>query len=168
MPFRDLLSSIRRRSDVPARYEEEHSLSIVQKEMNRLFDDFSRGFDVAPFGAMRERLRTFSPSLDVKEDGKEIAVKAELPGMDEKDIEVLLMENTLTLRGEKKEEKEDKGENYYHTERTFGSFTRVIPLPAGIDANKIKATFKNGVLNVKLPKTEEEKMKGKKIPVSVE
>ena len=168
MPFRDLLPSIRRRTDVPARYEEEHPLSIVQKEMNRLFDDFFRGFESAPFGAMRERLGTFSPSLDVKEDGKEITVKVELPGMDEKDIEVLLTENSLTLQGEKKEEKEDKGESYYHKERTYGSFTRVLPLPEGIDAKKIKATFKNVVLIVTLPKTEEAKMKGKKIPVSVE
>jgi len=168
MPLRNLLPSIRRRTDVPARYEEECPLSVVQKEMNRLFDDFFRGFDVAPFRAMRERLGTFSPSLDVKEDEKAIAVHAELPGMDEKDVEVLLAENTLTLKGEKKEEKEDKGENYYHMERTYGSFHRVIPLTVGIDVKKVKATFKNGVLMVKLPKTEEAKMKGKKIPVSVE
>jgi HSP20 family protein len=168
MPFKDLLPLRRRRTDVPGRYEEEHPLSIVQKEMNRLFDDFSRGFDVAPFSAMRERLGTFSPSLDVKEDDKAITVKAELPGMDEKDVEVLLTDDALTLKGEKKEDKEEKRENYYHVERTYGSFHRVIPLAAAIDTKKVNATFKNGVLVVTLPKTEEAKMKGKKIPVNVE
>lgn len=168
MPFRDLLPSIRRKTDVPLRYGEEHPFTLIRQEMNRLFDDFFRGFDAAPFGAMRERLRTFSPSLDVKEDDKAITVKAELPGMDEKDIEVLLTENTLTLKGEKKEDKEEKGENYYHMERTYGSFHRVIPLTVDIDAKKVKAAFKNGVLVVTLPKTEGAKVKGKKIPVSVE
>lgn len=168
MPLRNLSPSIRKHRDVPARREEEPPRSLIQREMNRLFDDFFRGFDVAPFGAMRERLHTFSPCLDVKEDDKAITVKAELPGMDEKDVEVLLTENTLTLKGEKKEDKEDKGENYYHMERTYGSFHRVIPLPVGIDVKKVKATFKNGVLIVKVPKTEDTKTKGKKIPVIVE
>ena len=168
MPLRNLLPSTRKLTDVPARHEEEHPLSLIQREMNRLFDDFFRGFDVAPFGAMRERLQTFSPSLDIKEDKKAITLKAELPGMDEKDVEVLLTENTLTLKGEKKEDKEDKGENYCHMERTYGSFHRVIPLTVGIDTKKVKAAFKNGVLIITLPKTEDTKMKGKKIPVNVE
>lgn len=168
MPFKEFLPSIWRRTGVPTRYEEEHPFSVLQKEMNRLFDDFFRGFDVAPFGTVGERLKTFSPSVDVKEDDKEISVKAELPGMDEKDVEVFLTENTLTLKGEKQEEKEDKGKDYYHMERSYGSFNRVIPLPKGIDTKKVKATFKNGVLTVKLPKTEEAKEKGKKIPIGVE
>lgn len=168
MPFKSLLPSIWRGKDVPVRYEEEHPFYSLQREMNRLFEDFFRGFDITPFGTMSERMRVFSPSIDVKEDEKEISVLAELPGMDEKDIEVLLTENTLTLKGEKKEEKEEKGKDYYHMERAYGSFNRVIPLPQGIDTKKVSATFKKGVLTVKLPKTEEAKAKGKKIPVKAE
>lgn len=167
MPFKDYLPSIWRKTGTLSKYEEENPFDVFQKEVNRLFDDFSRDFDVAPFRTAGER-RLFSPSIDVKEDGKMITVKAELPGMEEKDVEVLLTDNTLTLQGEKKEEKEDKGEGYYHMERKYGSFHRVIPVPAGIDTNKVKATFKNGVLTVNIPKTEEEKAKGKKISVSTE
>jgi HSP20 family protein len=167
MPFKDYLPSIWRRTGPLSKYEEENPFDVFQKEVNRLFDDFSRDFDLAPFRTVGER-RLFSPSIDVKEDNKEIIVKAELPGMEEKDVEVLLTENALTLQGEKKEEKEDKGEGYYHMERKYGSFHRVIPVSAGIDTNKVKATFKNGVLTVTIPKTEEEKAKGKKITVGTE
>ena len=168
MPFKKLLPSIWRERDVPVRYEEEHPFYGLQREMNRLFEDFSRGFDIAPFGTMSERMRAFAPSIDVKEDDKEISVLAELPGMDEKDIEVHLTDNALTLKGEKKEEKEEKGKDYYHMERTYGSFNRVIPLPQGIDTKKVNATFKKGVLTIRLPKTEEAKSKGKRVPVKVE
>lgn len=168
MPFKSLLPSVWRRQDVPVRFEEEHPFYSLQREMNRLFDDFFRGFDLTPFGTLTERLGTFSPSIDVREDEKEICVTAELPGMDEKDIEVLLTEDALTLKGEKKEETEDKGKDYYRMERRYGSFNRVIPLPQGIDTKKVSAVFKKGVLTVKLPKTEEVKVKGKRIPVKAE
>ena len=95
-------------------------------------------------------------------------MKAELPGLEEKDVEVLLDNETLTIKGEKKEEKEDKGKGYYHVECSYGSFHRVIPLPAGIDQKKVQAQFKNGVLNITLPKAEEAKAKGKKIPIKSE
>jgi HSP20 family protein len=167
MPFKEFLPSVWRRTGALSQYKEEHPLYAFQKEINRLFDDFSRDFDLAPFQTTGER-RFFSPSIDVKEDSKMITVNAELPGMEEKDVEVLLTDNALTLQGEKKEEKEDKGEGYYHMERKYGSFRRVIPVPAGVDTKKVKATFKNGVLTVLIPKTEEEKAKGKKIPVSTE
>ncbi|MBM4271831.1 MAG: Hsp20/alpha crystallin family protein [Deltaproteobacteria bacterium] len=74
----------------------------------------------------------------------------------------------MTLKGEKKEEKEDKGKDYYRMERTYGSFNRVIPLPQGIDTKKVNATFKKGLLSIRLPKTEEAKSKGKGVPVKVE
>jgi len=167
MPFKDYLPSIWRRTGPLSRYEEENPFDVFQKEVNRLFDDFSRDFDLAPFRTTGEQ-RFFSPSIDVKEDSKMITVKAELPGMEEKDVEVLLTDNVLTLQGEKKEEKEDKGEGYYHMERKYGSFRRVIPVPTGIDTKKVKAMFKNGVLTVTIAKTEEEMAKGEKIPVSTE
>lgn len=168
MPFKNLVPSLRRRTDELFKREGEHPFYYLQQEMNRLFDDFFSSTDIAPFGEGGKHLGSFIPSVDVKEDNKEITVKAELPGMDEKDIEVLLMENTLTLKGEKKEEKEEKKKDYYHIERSYGSFNRVIPLPAGIDMQKVNAGFKNGVLTVRLPKTEEAAAKGKKIPVKVE
>jgi HSP20 family protein len=167
MSFRDFVPSIWRRTEDSLRREDDHPIFHLQREMNRLFDDFSRGFDVAPFSAVG-RFGTFMPSVDVKEDDREITVKAELPGMDEKDIEVLLADNVLTVKGEKKEETEEKEKDYYHMERSYGSFKRVIPLPAGIDAKNISADFKNGVLTVRLPKTEEAAVKGQKIPVKAE
>jgi HSP20 family protein len=163
---RSLLPSLWRQSDVPERRDAEHPFYSIQKEMNRLFDSFFQGLDAAPFD--EPSLGRFSPSIDVQEDDKEYVVKVELPGMDEKDVEVLLSDHALTIKGEKKEEKEGKGKNYYHVERSFGSFQRVIPLPPGIDAQKAEAAFKKGVLSVSLPKTAESKAKGKKIAIKAE
>ncbi len=96
------------------------------------------------------------PKLDVHEDEKAVHVKAEIPGLEEKDLDVTLKENTLTISGEKKEEKteEDKNRNYYYCERSFGSFTRTIVLPEGIKADEVKANYKNGILDIELPKGE--------------
>jgi HSP20 family protein len=107
----------------------------------------------------------FMPQVDVNEDEKQIKVTAELPGMDEKDIDVALSGNSLTIKGEKQEETEDKGRNYYRSERRYGSFHRVIPLSAEVDQDKAKADFKNGVLRITLPKTGEARKRRKKIDV---
>ena len=136
--------------------------------MNRLFDDFFRGFDMAPFQAAQEPFGTFHPPVDIREDGKEIVVTAELPGLDEKDFELFLTEDTLTIRGEKREKKEEKGKGYYHAERSYGHFSRVIPLPAGVDAQAVEAKYKKGVLTVKLPKAEETRAKVKRISIKPE
>ncbi len=164
MPFRNLVPSLWRGS-APARREPEHPFDALQQEMNRLFDSFFRGFDAAPLSAAQERLMGFIPIVDVKEDEKEVVVKAELPGIDEKDIDVVLTDQALTLKGEKKEEKEDKDKGYYRMERSYGAFRREIPLPAGIDAKKVEAVFKNGLLTVTLPKTEESRKAGRKISI---
>jgi len=100
----------------------------LQKEMNNLFDSFFRGFDPAPRGFSGRFSEAFSPSIDVKENDKEFIIKAELPGVEEKDIDVTVTGDSVTIRGEKKEEKEDKDKNYYYMERSYGSFCRVIPL----------------------------------------
>jgi len=165
MNIRDLVPSVWRRTGLPISREEEQPFYSLQREVNQLFDDFFRGFDVTPFRLGGDRLRAFSPSIDIKENDKEVSIKAELPGMDEKDIEVNLLEDRLTIKGEKKEEKEDKGSDYYRMERSYGSFSRVINLPDLVDTKKAEATFKNGVLSITLPKTEEAKVKGKKIPI---
>jgi HSP20 family protein len=165
MIIKNLLPSIWNRETAPAGREEDRFFSPLQREMNRVFDDFFRGWDATPARFAGDRFGFFQPSIDVKQSDKEIIVKAELPGLDEKDIEVLLTDDALTIRGEKREEKGEKGKTYYHMERTYGSFNRLIPLPVGVDQKKVQAQFKNGVLSITLQKTEEAKSKGKKIPI---
>jgi HSP20 family protein len=168
MEIKNLVPSLWNRGNMPGRREESQPFFSLQREMNRIFDDFFQGWDVAPFAGSGVHPGRFHPSIDVKESEKEISVKVELPGLEEKDVEVLLDNETLTIRGEKKEEKEDKGKNHYHVECSYGSFHRVIPLPASIDQKKVQAQFKNGILSVTLPKTEEASTKGKKIPIKSE
>ena len=140
----------------------------LQQEMNRLFDDFfSADFGLTPFKGfgLSEGFGAFSPSIDVTENDKEIKVSAELPGLSEDDIEVSLSGDTLTISGEKKAEKEDKGKNYYKMERSYGSFRRVIPLPCEVETDKVNAAFKKGVLNIVLPKTPQAQKAVKKIAI---
>jgi HSP20 family protein len=127
--------------------------------MDRLFQDF---FEVEPFG---QRVFSTFPEIDVKETEKELKVSAELPGLEEKDVEVLLDADSLTIRGEKRHEEEEKGESYYRSERRYGSFSRVIPLTAEVESDKVEARFKNGVLTVTIPKTEKARADLKKIPI---
>lgn len=103
------------------------------------------------------------PAVNVSEDEKNITVEAELPGMDSKDIDISLQNNMLLLQGEKKFEDEKKEGNYHRIERSYGSFSRTIPLSSSVDQDKVKASFKNGVLTVTLPKQEVER--GKKITI---
>ncbi|HET6489676.1 MAG TPA: Hsp20/alpha crystallin family protein [Syntrophales bacterium] len=163
--IKDIVPAGKGSEALPARREEEYPLFSLQRDMNRLFDDFFRGFDLKPLRMADERWAGFNPRMDLEETEKEYRITAELPGMEEKDVEVFLTGNSITLKGEKKEEKEEKGKNYYHTERSYGSFHRTVPLPDGIDLKKVDAEFKNGVLMVKLPKTVEAKTKSKKVPV---
>jgi len=146
----------------------ENPIYSLQQEMNRLFDDFfSADFGLTPFKGFgfSEGLGVFSPSIDVAENDKEIKISAELPGLSEDDIEVSLTSDTLTISGEKKAEKEDKGKNYYRMERSYGSFRRVIPLPCEVETDKADATFKKGVLNIVLPKTPQAQASVKKIAI---
>ncbi len=106
-----------------------------------------------------------TPAVDMFEEKNEIVVKAEIPGIDKNNIEVQLSDHLLTIKGEKKKEEEDKREHYYRSERSYGSFMRTLPVPAEVRADKIKASFKNGVLEVYLPKTEEAKAKDIKVKV---
>lgn len=163
MAIKNLIPSGKK--SVPVKREEYNPFAFLRHEMNRLFDNFFRGFEIEPF---ESRLGTFSPKVDVKETDKEIKVSAELPGMEDKDIEVSLSKDTLTIKGEKKEEKEDKGKDYYHMERSYGSFSRVVPLPNEVDADKAKAQFKKGLLTVTLPKTAKAIKETKKISVKAE
>ncbi|MBF0559345.1 MAG: Hsp20/alpha crystallin family protein [Nitrospirae bacterium] len=150
---------------VPVKHDDDNPFSLLRREMDSLFDNFFRGFDMEPFEG---RLGTFTPRVDVTENDKEIRVSAELPGMDEKDIDVSLNKDALTIRGEKKEEREQKDRDYYRMERSYGSFSRTVPLSAEIETDKAEATFKKGVLSIRLPKTSKAVAETKKIAVKVE
>ena len=143
--------------------------SAFHRQMDRLFDEFFRDFSLAPFRGVDESWGAYVPSIDVKENEKEFQISAELPGMDDKDVEVSITGDVLTIKGEKKlekEEEEDKG--YYRRERAYGSFQRRIQLPAEVDTDKVSAHFKKGVLTVTLPKTEEAQKAVRKIEVKAE
>jgi len=128
----------------------------LQREMDRLFDE------IYP-----ERTRTAPsyPAMNVWADEDSVLVTAELPGLDAKDIQLDVLENTLTLRGERKPDELPEGARYHRQERGYGQFARSLQLPFKVDANKVKATFKDGVLRVKLPRAEEDRPK--KIAIKV-
>lgn len=126
----------------------------LRQEMNQLFEEFlnSSPMAMSPFSEETSLAGDFVPHMDIKESEKEITVAAELPGIEAEDIDISITGNTLTIKGEKKHEKEEKGERYYRSERSYGSFQRSIPLPDSIQEDKIEATYQKGVLNVSLPK----------------
>lgn len=141
------------------RFHPWHDLMDLRNEVSRIFDSFMREpFSIKPFET------TWSPSLDVYETDKELVIKAELPGMSAKDVDITLTENTLTLKGEKKKTEETKSENYYRMESAYGSFVRTIPIPIPVKRENIKASFKEGILEIKLPK-DEKKEKGVHIKI---
>jgi HSP20 family protein len=121
-----------------------------QKRMNSLVEGL---FDRAP-GRWPGALEAFTPKVEVSEKHREVIVTAELPGMEDKDVELSVDDDVLTIRGEKKEEREEEREGSYYSERSFGSFQRLVRLPAPVDRDRAKATFRKGVLTVRLPKTE--------------
>jgi HSP20 family protein len=165
MAMKDLIPWKRGEKKVPVKRENGDFYSLSQ-EMDRFFDDFfNRGFSLSPWSAFDEDFGSFSPQLDMTENDQEIKVEVELPGMDEKDVELSLARNTLTIKGEKRTEQEDKGDNYYRMERSYGSFHRSILLPAEIEADKVEAVFNKGVLTVTLPKTKEAQKRVKRISV---
>ena len=126
--------------------------------MDRVWDSFLEGRPM-------RRAGEWLPSIDVSETKSDLVIKAELPGMDSKDIDISLSNGFLTIKGEKNQEKEEKDENYHLIERSYGSFTRSVQLPREVQSDKITASFKNGVLRVTLPKSEEAKKKEIKIKV---
>ncbi len=146
------------------RWRPGRELATIRDEMNRLFDDFFSGF---PFPERRRGLMEgeWAPTVDVAETDENIIVTAELPGVKQNDVEISVVNDVLTLKGEKREEKEIKKENYHRIERSYGSFQRSITLPTGVHADKAKATYKDGVLTVTIPKVEEAKPKSIKINV---
>jgi HSP20 family protein len=170
MTIKDLVPKFGRERDrLPVRRVEYDPFREFQREMNHLFDDFLTGFPLASRWGEREGWMTeFSPKVDVSETDKDIQISADLPGMDEKDIAVELEESALTLRGERKEEREDKGKNWHTREQSYGTFQRVIPLPAEVVGDKAVARFKKGVLTITVPKREGTPARRKSIKIETE
>jgi HSP20 family protein len=141
-------------------------------EMDRLFDRFGSGFgfqslrrmfDIEP--AWRSSFSFSTPAIDMSEDEKAYKISAELPGIDAKDIDVSVTGDMLVLKGEKRQEKEEKDKNYHFSERSYGSFQRAFELPASVDRNYVAADFSKGVLTITLPKTAEGQRPAKKVEV---
>ena len=131
------------------------SVDRLHHDIDRLFEDFFRGFPLSPF--FREGKSAIGslllPQVDIAEGKKDYTITVEVPGVEEKDIELTLADGTLTIRGEKRYEKEDQDRQYHRVERSYGSFQRVISLPTDADENAVKATFKNGVLTITVGKS---------------
>jgi HSP20 family protein len=149
---------------VSVRRGEDNPFLTLHREMNRLFDDVFRGFDLAPFGSDRLSDRVAGwPNIEVSETDKEIKVTAELPGLDEKHVEVELANGVLSIRGEKKTETESSDRRF--SERYYGRFERRISVD-DIEQDKVAASFKNGVLTVTLPKSPSAQQKAKRIAIN--
>ncbi len=144
--------------------DEDNGFVALQQAMNSLFENFSPAFEW-PTVAAPGAARAWNPRLDMIETEKELLVTAELPGLEEKDVDVSLSGDLLLIRGDKRAEKEEKGKTFHRLERSWGSFQRALVLPCDVDRNAIKATFAKGLLTVTLPKTESAKLSVRKIPV---
>jgi len=142
------------------RWDPLRELSIMQDRMNRMFEDAGRGWR----GDEPSSTTTWSPAVDIYETDTDITVNAELPGVDRKDIGLNLEKNVLTLKGERRFEKETKQENYHRVERAYGGFSRSFSIPAVVDEERIRAEYKDGILKISLPKKEQ--VKPKQIQIS--
>jgi HSP20 family protein len=165
-------SPVEVKRSAPAQVQTPDSWQAFRTEMERLFDRFGFGFkpfrdwfDLQPGFQVRTTFEMPSPAIDIVEEPAGYKLTAELPGMAEKDIELIVSGDTVTLKGEKKQETEHKDKNYTLSERSYGSFQRTFSLPDGVDRDKISAEFGKGVLTVTLPKTPAAAAEPKKIEV---
>jgi HSP20 family protein len=144
------------------RWDPFRNMSDIQGEVNRLFDSFLGRPTVSGAGSA---VRTWAPILDMHETKDELVMNFELPGVNEKDVTLSITGDLLTLKGERTATREFNGENAYHAERVYGKFERNVQLPMPVQPDKVKATYRDGVLEVKLPKAEEVKPKAIKIDI---
>jgi HSP20 family protein len=141
-------------------------LRSLRDEVDRLFDSFFRGWPRPWSGeSLLPGLGEFAPSIDLKEDDKELVLTAELPGIAKENLDVNITEDSVTIKGERKEDKEEQAKGYHFRESSYGSFHRVIPLPVEVVADKATAKLKDGVLTLNLPKSKASKRKGVQIKV---
>ncbi len=162
MSIKSLIPTWNKRGLQGHAYNNDNPFQMIQNEMNELFDSFFGDFSIKPFN---EGLRNNYPQIDIKETDSEISIEAELPGLDEKDIKLTLSNNVLSISGEKRQDNEEKKSQYCHVERAYGTFRRDIPIYTEIQEDKIKASFKKGVLKIQLPKTKEGALVSRMIPV---
>ena len=144
-----------------------HPIGNLRREIDRLFEDFDRGSWLRPFraGGLSPNFSLAVPAVNMVERAKAFEVTAELAGMDETNVQVSVKNGNLIISGEKHDEREENSKDYHVRERQFGSFERMFSIPAGVDAGKIDAQFKSGVLTVTLPKTAEALKPERKIPI---
>lgn len=156
-----------RKSELSRRGGDEDAFSVFRSRMNEMFDEM---FGDSPAGDLfltgDDWTRADGPSFEVSESDDELRVKAELPGIAEKDVEVTIDNGTLLVRGEKRAERDEKKRRYHVSEVSYGSFERSIPLPAGADVDAAEATFDQGVLTLVVPKKEVTEAASKRIPLS--
>ena len=145
------------------RWEPVRELNTIQTEMNRLFNNF---FDTPAGPGGASQLRRWVPAMDLVETDEDFVLRADLPGLTEKDVNLELDDNVLTVSGERKAEHEERKEGYYRVERASGSFSRSLTLPEGVDADRVTASFERGVLEVRIPKPEVRKPRKVAIAVS--
>lgn len=150
--------------DLAVRREAAHPFDEFRREMDQLFNGFLSEWP-GRTSLVNRQFGAFVPEIDVTETDKEVRVTAELPGLEEKDIDVSLTEGVLSIKGEKREEHDEEKGDFFRSERRFGMFERSIALPNGIDASKAKASFKKGVLKVTLPKTAEAQSSRRRIAI---
>ncbi|GJQ58966.1 MAG: Hsp20/alpha crystallin family protein [Candidatus Scalindua sp. AMX11] len=168
MTLKDLITKNRKKQGY-IQPKLQHPVSPLHREVDRLFDNFFNGFDRLPALPFREeRLTEFTPKINVSENDREVEVTVEIPGMDQNDVEVNLRDDVLTIKGEKRQEKEEKEKEYYHIERSYGSFCRSLQIPCEVEQDQVKAAFKKGVLQIRLPKSEKAREHVRKIEVKGE
>lgn len=144
------------------RWEPFRDLLATQDRFNRLFNETFARF----FGEREPAVGAWAPPVDIYETDENLVLQAELPGVDPKEVEIRVEDNTLYLKGERHSEKEVKEENYHRIERAYGSFSRTFPLPSSVDPEKVKAEYKDGLLTLTMAKREEAKPKTIKIHIS--
>lgn len=166
MPISDLLPWSRDKDKYNIQRRQEYDPFDFQNDMNRMIEEFFQDpFPRTALQRMGEMPAGFSPRMDVSETDKEICITADLPGMDEKDINITLENGVISISGEKKAEREEKERSYHRVERRYGSFRRSFKLPGEVDFDKVGATFKKGVLRVTIPKPEKPVANRKRIEV---
>jgi HSP20 family protein len=163
MAIRDLIPWNRSRDVAVRRGGEQDPFLTLHREVNRLFDDVFRGFDLSPPGSRMADQGIGWPNIEISETTGEVTIAAELPGLAEKDVDVQLADGVLVISGEKKSESEDKDRLF--SERYYGRFERRIPVD-GVDEEKVSASFRNGLLTVKLPRTEAQLASVKRITIN--
>jgi len=146
----------------------DHPLSRLHNDIDRLFEDFFHRVPFFPFRNEGSRAGggLILPHVDIGESKQDYTIKVEVPGVDEKDIDLTLADGTLLVRGEKRYEKEDQDKHYHRVERSYGAFQRIISLPADADESQVEAKFKNGLLTVTIPKNPEVKPPVRRIPIA--